>query len=471
MATSSGGRRWTGSVTALLVAMFCSSAAAFMVVTALGKQVYDLTGRELDLGFLGLAEFAPAAVLVLVTGSVADRFDRRRVTSVAALGEALCGLALAAYTNAGADQVLPIFALVVAFGVARAFIAPSSRSLPADIVPARHLPWLVARTSIAWQSAIIVGPVLGGSLYAIDERLPYLAMAGLLLITAISINFVRVLPHRQGQQTVVRSAAIPDEPTEPTEPSEPTEPGAASAGSARPTLHDALEGLRFIRGHPILLGAISLDLFAVLFGGAVALLPAIAENRLGVGAVGFGWLRAAGGIGAAVVTIGLARKPLTRHVGRTLLAVVAAFGLFTIVLGVTHSFIVAFVAMAALSGADAVSVFIRSTLVPLVVTPDRRGRVLAVENVFIGASNELGAFESGLAGQLLGTGGAVVLGGAATLAVAAGWWVFFPSLRDVDRFPDGHNVERGDAGGIPVDRQRPENPPDDIPEELAEPAS
>ncbi|MEA3216937.1 MAG: hypothetical protein QOJ19_3093 [Acidimicrobiia bacterium] len=449
-------------MTALLVAMFCSSSAAFMVVTALGKQVYDLTGRELDLGFLGLAEFAPAAVLVLVTGSVADRFDRRRVTSVAAVGEALCGLALAAYTHTGSDEVLPIFALVVAFGVARAFIAPSSRSLPADIVPARHLPWLVARTSIAWQSAIIVGPVLGGSLYAVDERLPYLAMAALLLVTAISINFVRVLPDRQAEQPPGRSASAPDHATAATAP---------TAGPARAMLHDALEGLRFIRGHPILLGAISLDLFAVLFGGAVALLPAIAENRLGVGAVGFGWLRAAGGIGAAVVTIALARKPLTRHVGRTLLAVVAAFGVFTIVLGVTHNFVVAFIAMAALSGADAVSVFIRSTLVPLVVTPDRRGRVLAVENVFIGASNELGAFESGLAGQLLGTGGAVVLGGAATLAVAAGWWVFFPALRDVDRFPDGHRVEDSDAGGVPVDRPQRQQPPDDIPEELAEPAS
>jgi hypothetical protein len=150
---------------------------------------------------------------------------------------------------------------------------------------------------------------------------------------------------------------------------------------------------------------------------------------------------------------------------------VAAFGVFTLVLGVTHSFVVAFIAMAALSGADAVSVFIRSTLVPLVVTPDRRGRVLAVENVFIGASNELGAFESGLAGQLLGTGGAVVLGGAATLAVAAGWWLFFPALRDVDRFPDGHSVEDSDAGGVPVDRPQRQQPPDEIPEELAEPAS
>ena len=178
----------------------------------------------------------------------------------------------------------------------------------------------------------------------------------------------------------------------------------------------------------------------MLFGGAVALLPVIAEEKLGVGAVGFGWLRAAGGIGAAVVTIALARRPITRHVGRVLLLVVAAFGLFTIVLGLTRSFAVAFVAMAALTGFDAVSVFIRATLVPLVVTADTRGRVLAVENVFIGASNELGAFESGVAGQALGTTAAVVLGGVATIGIAGAWWVLFPTLRNTDRFPTSVNL-------------------------------
>jgi predicted MFS family arabinose efflux permease len=200
-------------------------------------------------------------------------------------------------------------------------------------------------------------------------------------------------------------------------------------------LRDALEGFRFIRGHQVLLGAISLDLFAVLFGGAVALLPAIAEERLGVGAVGLGWLRAAGGIGAGLTTLVLAVRPVRRRIGRTLLAVVAVFGVFSIVLGATTSFAVAFLAMAVLSGADAVSVFIRTTLVPLVTPPDRRGRVLAVENVFIGASNQGGDFESGVAGELLGASGAIVLGGAGTLVVAVGWWFLFPSLRDVDEFP------------------------------------
>jgi predicted MFS family arabinose efflux permease len=198
--------------------------------------------------------------------------------------------------------------------------------------------------------------------------------------------------------------------------------------------------LRLIRRTPILLGAISLDLFAVLFGGAVALLPAIAEDQLGVGAVGLGWLRAAAGIGAAVMATTLAVKPVQHHVGRTLFTVVGIFGAATIVLGITHSFAVAFVSLVVLSAADAVSVFIRATLTPFVTPAAARGRVLAVENVFIGASNELGAFESGVAGQALGVAPAVVLGGAMTLVVAVMWSFLFPSLRDVDRFEDAQEA-------------------------------
>ena len=189
-------------------------------------------------------------------------------------------------------------------------------------------------------------------------------------------------------------------------------------------------------GLPCCSGAISLDLFAVLFGGAVALLPAIAVERLGVGPTGLGWLRAATGIGAAVMTASLAVRPVGRRVGRKLLAVVAIFGLATIVLGLTTSFAIAFVALLVLSAADALSVNVRSTLVPLVTSDEYHGRVLAVENVFIGASNELGAFESGVAGQLLGASAAVVLGGFATIVVVGIWWFAFPALRDVDRFSD-----------------------------------
>jgi predicted MFS family arabinose efflux permease len=257
----------------------------------------------------------------------------------------------------------------------------------------------------------VLGPVLGGFLYVVAPWVPFAAAALLVTIGAITVLTVRVRPYTRPP------AALRDD------------------GTAHSGMHEAMEGLRFVRSRPILLGAISLDLFAVLFGGAVALLPAIAEDRLGVGAVGLGWLRAATGIGAGVVALFLTMKPVSRHIGKVLLACVALFGVGTIALGVTTSFAIAFVALLVLSGADAVSVFIRSTLVPLVTPADKRGRVLAVEAVFIGASNELGAFESGVVGQLLGPATAIVLGGVATLAVAALWWGWFPDLRDVDTFP------------------------------------
>jgi MFS family permease len=417
------------NVVLLLTSMFLSSTAALAGVTALGKQVYDLSERELLLGLLGLAEFLPALLLVLVTGAVADRLDRRLVAATAMWVEAAVALGLAAYAASDPTAVGPIFVLVVGYGIARAFVAPAGRSLPADIVPADRLPWLNARYSGSWQLALVVGPVLGGSLYAVDEALPYVAMAVLLALGGVCTAAIRLeRPPRD------RSGADPV----PSGPENVMAEGAEELVVPPKTgWRDALEGFRFIRGHKLLLGAISLDLFAVLFGGAVALLPAIAEERLGVGAVGLGWLRAAGGIGAAITTAALAVRPLRHHVGRVLLAVVGVFGVFSIVLGATRTYWLAFVAMLVLSGADAVSVFIRSTLVPLVTPPEVRGRVLAVENVFIGASNQGGDFESGVAGEILGAGGAVVLGGVGTLVVAVAWWFLFPVLRDVDGFPDG----------------------------------
>jgi MFS family permease len=420
---------WNVSVVALLLTEFCSSAAAFAAVTALGKQVYDLTHSDLDLGLLGLAEFAPAALLVLVTGTVADRYNRAWVAGLSITGMAAVGVGFAVYTANDPTRLGPLFTLVVLFGVARAFLQPALRPLPADIVPPAQLPWLTARFSVTWQLSIIVGPVVAGVAYAIDPVAPYLVMTALLILGAIAVLFVRPGRRRAAvHQASVREAAV-DAVIERSGDDTP----AAPAGEG---LHDALEGLRFIRRSPILLGAISLDLFAVLFGGAVALLPAIAEDRLGVGAIGLGWLRAAQGIGAAAVMLVLTQRPITRHVGRTLLIVVAIFGVFTVVLGATTSFAVAFLAMLILSGADAISVFIRSTLVPLATPRDKRGRVAAVENVFIGASNELGGFESGVAGELLGTSSAVMLGGVATVVVSAIYWFHFPALRRVDRFPD-----------------------------------
>jgi MFS family permease len=420
------------SVAAVLASVFLSSSAVLAQEVVLGKLVYDITGRELDLGLLGLAEFAPAFLLVLVTGSVADRYDRRRVAATAIVGEAVVAAALAWYVGSGTPRVGPIFFLVVCFGVARAFSAPAARSLPADLVEPERLPRVIPRYSAAWQAAVIFGPVMGGFLLAVNVRLPFIAVTGLLLAAAAALLTIRgpARRHRAPAGMVIDPALeLANEPGLPH--------AAATPAPERPGLRDALEGLKFIRHNPVLLGAVSLDLFAVLFGGAVALLPAIAEDRLHVGAVGLGWLRAAGGMGAAVVTLRLAVRPVQRRVGRTLLMAVAAFGVATILLGVTRNYAVAFAALAILSGADAVSVFIRATLVPLLTPESKRGRVLAVENVFIGASNELGAFESGVAGQILGPAGAVVLGGAATLAVAGVWAVAFADLRDVDRFPDG----------------------------------
>jgi MFS family permease len=404
---------------AVLATTFASTTASAVQATALGKLVFDMTGRALDLGFLGLAEFLPAFLLVLVTGPVADRFDRRRIVAIGLSVEFVCALGLAWYASTDPTSVVPIFVIVVVFGVGRAFVAPAARALPVDVVGPAMFPRLVALTSVSWQMALIAGPVMAGFLYVGSPVWPFVAAAGLVVAGIVAVGFVRLRPG------VGRGRAARGEPQE------------------RPSLHEALEGLRFIRRTPILLGAISLDLFAVLFGGAVALLPAIAEDRLGVGAIGLGWLRAAAGIGAALMGVALALRPLRRHVGVILLTVVALFGAFTIVLGVTRSFAVAFVALMILSAADSVSVFIRATLVPLVTPDESRGRVLAVENVFIGASNELGAAESGVAGQVLGVAAAVVLGGFATLAIAVLWAVLFPALRRVDRFADATAAGRG----------------------------
>jgi MFS family permease len=435
-------RRMRWSVGALLTSDLCGAAATIAQATVLGKLVYDLTGSELDLGLLGLAEFAPALLLVLVSGAVADRVDRRLIVAVAGGVQAVIALALGWYAGSGPTSVVPIFILVLVFGVAVAFSAPANRSLPADLVEPLRLPWLIARSAVAFEVGIIAGPVLGGFLYAADVRLPFVAIAVLLVLMSAAVLTVRIapVPRRAAvggaepeRVDVVDDAVLRAEAAQ--EAAEETTAGYAPSAPPREGVRGALEGLRFVKSEPILLGAISLDLFAVLFGGAIALLPAIAKDRLGVGAVGLGWLRAAAGFGAAVMTLGLAVRPITRRVGATLLATVALFGVFTIVLGVTRSFLVAFVAIAALSAADAVSVFIRATLVPLITPPSTRGRVLAVENVFIGASNELGAFESGVTGQVLGTTGSVVLGGVATLAIAIGWRFLFPALRAVDRFP------------------------------------
>jgi len=393
------------NVRAMLVYGSCLYTGLMLQAAVLGKQVYDITGREIDIGWIGLVEFLPAAVLVLVTGVVADRFYRRNVVLIAVAGELVSAVALMFYARTNPTAVAPIFMITLLYGIARAFVAPAARSIWPSIAPPGGLPAVVALSSATWTGAAIAGPAASGLLYSIDPWVAYFA-ASLLIATGM-LAILRV--------DVPRNIA---------------------ASTERPTFRHAIEGLVFIRRTPILLAAISLDLFAVLFGGAIALLPVIAEERLGVGDVAYGWLRAAVGIGAAAMALFLAWRPVRRRVGHKLFVVVATFGVMTVVLGLTHNYVVAFVAILIMSAADMVSVFIRSSIVPLVTPDEKRGRVLAVENVFIGASNELGAFESGVASQAVGTAGAVVGGGIATVGIAGLWWVLFPALRRVDRFSD-----------------------------------
>jgi MFS family permease len=415
------------SVSTFLVAGAAQTVAFMMQEAALGKQIFDITNSTLALGFLGLFEFLPALLLLPLTGSVADRFDRRHVACIAIAGEALTSLIYFAYAATRPTSAVPIFGIALLFGTARAFAAPAFRALPPLIAPDRGLPRLIALYSATWQFGLIVGPAASGFLYAVDPTVPYVVSAASFAMSAV-IATTLTLRHRQDR----------------------------TPASERPSWEHAMEGLRFIRRRQVLLGAITLDMFAVLFGGAVALLPAIAEDRLGVGSIGYGWLRAAPGIGAVIVTAVLAVRPVRRRVGTTLFVVVAVFGVATVVLGVTHSYAVAFVALLVLAGADAVSVFIRGTIVPLATPDEMRGRVMAVENVFIGASNELGAFESGVTGALLGVGPAVWLGGVLTIGVVGVTSVVVPDLRNLERFEDLEAAlprtppdDRLEAGGSP----------------------
>jgi MFS family permease len=404
-------------VKALLGVNFLTHFAVMGQITIIGKQVYDLTGRPLDLGLLGVAEFLPVAMLAPLAGPLADRHDRRKILGMALVGEAIASLLLFLYARSDPTSITPIFAIVLFFGVCRAFAMPASRALPIDLSPPGVVPRVVALKSVCFQAGHIAGPITFGFAFVVEGSLPYL-LSALALVAAIAI--VGLIPSSGVKRL--------------------------TSTGGRQVILESLEGLRFIRHRPVMLGAMGLDLFAVLFGGALALLPAIAEDHLGVGAIGLGWLRAGVGIGAGATAVCMSIRPVQRHLGRTLYAVVAMFGLGTIALGLTRSFALAFTIIVFVSAADAVSMFIRATLVPLATPEDMRGRVLAVESVFIGASNELGAAESGLTAAFMGLVGAIVFGGVATLAVVALWWRYFPALRDLDTFDD---VMPARPGGLP----------------------
>lgn len=404
---------------ALLVANFFHTMAFLAIITFVGDQVFRVTGRPIDLGLLGVALFVPVFFLSPIGGTIADRFDRRIVFAIPVGVEVAVSLGLVVFVRSDPTSVWPFFAFATLYGAARAFAAPASRSLPIDLVGSDQLERMVALKAVSFQMGVVIGPVVGGFLAVVRPELPYLFGAIVLLV---ALGLVAFVPKPQIERLE-------------------TSPGPRQAFT------DAIEGLRYVRNNQIVLGVIGLDLFAVLLGGATALLPAIADERLGVGEVGLGWLRAADGIGAASMSIVLSFMAFRRNIGKVLLYTVAVFGVATIALGLTTNYALAFGAIFVLSAADAVSVYIRSSIVPLATPENMRGRVISLENVFIGGSNELGSLESGAAAQLIGVVGAIITGGVGTLAVVAFWWWRFPALRDVDRFEDVR--VRSDPTGLP----------------------
>jgi MFS family permease len=388
----------------LLSGRFCTSLAAQMMTVAIGWQVYAITRDPLDLGLIGLSQFLPFVLLILPAGYAADHLDRRRIVTFCYAIQALSACFLLALTLAGMKSIQLVFAVMVLLGVARAFSMPTGQALLPNVVPPQDFNQAVALSSSSMHIATVFGPVLGGVLFLGGPQLVYMT-AGLLLLVSIGMSL--------GIRTGGRSAAL----------REPV------------NLHTLLSGLRFVRSKPIVLGAISLDLFAVLFGGAVALLPVYASDILHVGPVGLGLLRTAPGVGAGLCALVIAFVPITRHVGGWMFGSVALFGVATIVFGASTVFWISLVALVVLGAADMISVYIRHLLVQL-ETPDAiRGRVSAVSAVFIGASNELGEFESGVTAAWWGVVPAVVIGGAASVAVAGIWMKLFPVLATMQQFP------------------------------------
>jgi MFS family permease len=393
--------------TRYVAARFLGSIAVQMQTVAVGWQVYEVTRSPLDLGLIGLSQFLPFVLLILPAGHFADTRDRRRILVGCYAVLLLCSLLLWFHSWRGLHSAWPVFGIMTLYGVARAFAMPASQALLPNLVAREHLGTAVAFNSSLWQVSTIAGPALGGLLYLAGPTTVYATVAALL-----AVSFVMLVLLRRGHE-------------------------AAASDNPAPFDRDALlEGLRFVRRRRPVLGAISLDLFAVLFGGATALLPVYAADVLHVGPSGLGWLRAAPGVGAAVTGLVLSAYPVARRVGHFMFGGVIVFGIATLVFGFSTSFWLSLAALTLLGAGDMVSVFIRHLLVQL-ETPDAiRGRVSAVNSVFIGASNELGEFESGVAAAWLGAVPAVVLGGGATLLVALAWMKIFPELWRMDRFPD-----------------------------------
>jgi len=372
-----------------------------MLVVAFGWQVYDLSHSVFNLGLIGLVQFLPQLCLTLVVGQAADHFDRRRIAQCCQLLECALASVLAVACISHYQSLTLIFSCAALIGMARAFEAPSMQSLLPTLVPVEQLPASLAWAASARQTAVIVGPALGGLVYALGAPLVYIACALAYLMAALWLQCLRVPARSKTREPV--------------------------------SLRSALAGVAFIRRKPVILGAISLDLFSVLLGGATALLPVYARDILHTGPWGLGLLRSAPAIGALGTSLYLARHPLQRHVGRTMGTAVAIFGVATIVFGLSRWFPLSLLALAILGASDMISVVVRSSLVQLETTDEMRGRVSAVNFIFIGTSNQLGEFESGLTAAWFGTMPAVVFGGIGTLLVVALWRGWFPQLFARDR--------------------------------------
>jgi len=389
------------SFTLFLVARLGIVMSTEMQAVAVGWQVYEITRRPLDLGLVGLAQFLPSILLFLVSGHAADRFNRRRLLIVCYCGFAVCFSLLLLITFQRVPNVVPIYAVLVVLGIVRSFNGPASRVMLPQIVPEKDFANAVAWASSIFQAATILGPVLGGLIYAAFHG-PRAVYAGSFVLAIIATSLVSRVRTNE-------------------------------AGRERPTadLSTVFAGFRYIWREKLILGAISLDLFAVLLGGAVALLPVYAKEILETGPWGLGILRSAPGVGAALMAIAIAHKPLKKHAGATMLWCVAGFGLFTILFGVSRSFALSIIALFLVGATDMVSVIVRATLIQIATPDEMRGRVNAVDMIFIGASNELGQFESGITAQWFGTVPAVILGGIGAILVTAAWAWMFPELRRV----------------------------------------
>ncbi|MGB9433740.1 MAG: MFS transporter [Candidatus Acidiferrum sp.] len=390
------------------IARFCIVFCTEMQSVAVGWQVYEITKRPLDLGLTGLVQFLPGMLLFLVAGHAADRFDRRKLLTTCYAGYALSSVLLLIVTlrfelSHRTETVIPIFAILFLVGVVRCFSMPASRALLPQLVPEEQFQSAVAWNSGVFQCATILGPALGGLLYAFS-RGPALVYGMALIAGSVAVlTTMRI-------QT--RSRPRPREPF---------------------TLKTVSAGFRYIWTHKLVFGSISLDLFAVLLGGAVALLPVYAKEILRTGPWGLGLLRTAPGVGAGVMALLMAFKPIRSRAGATMLWCVGGFGLFTIVFGVSRSLALSLISLIFVGAADMVSVVVRGVLIQIETPDEMRGRVNAVDMIFIGASNELGEFESGLAAQWLGAVPAVVLGGVGTILVTVLWAWMFPELRNADK--------------------------------------